>query len=230
MTNSFITGISPFTPQSTFRADTIQIPRGMFLGGRFYSADKYVLPCHISYISESEWGIADSTGAEVGVVRFDQTSGVGDIYTPAGEYAGCLKGKTSLFNDGDDNPPDLTVFRRSLTRIHTLDADTLVWDINCCSYLYDEPDAYPITKIVLPVGTELRADDNHQYYIAGTGGTETGGANFLRTLTVCAGSQSVILNGRHLALVPMSDIGIGDIVIAANGDTVLISNHGNFVQ
>ena len=99
LTSPQITGISPFSPLSTFSCNGLNIPRGMFLGGRFYTAQPYQAPIHISYINGangeylSTWGIADATGKELATVYFSAGSALGNIIGLDGQYAGCIKAR-----------------------------------------------------------------------------------------------------------------------------------------
>lgn len=207
----------------------------MFLGGLFYSADPYVMPCHISYMSATDWGIADSTGADVGTIRFNGAHG--DIYTPAGAYAGCLKGRSSLFNNGDDVPADLAVFLNSITGVHQLDIDSLLWDINYCSYIGEENPSTAYTSIRIPEDGILAIDGMGRYYITAVEGDDAADApSFLQALVVSGDlGGGTTLTGNHVALIPdtrkvsgSSDILTDDFIISVKGDSVIIGKRGSY--
>lgn len=243
MTSEMISGIAPFTPQSTFAGDDIRIPRGMFLGGRIYTRLPHTLPYYISYISPEGWGVADNSGEEFATIHF--TDAMGHITTMEGEYAGCLKGRTTLFNNGPDDPPCLEVFLGNLTARHELDTRGLVWDVNFCSTLTSAVTPR-YTNIEIP---DIRQDTRGYYYITGETST-TASDDFLRFLTIRSDrdntgttlghyttpldEKSPYIKDCRVAINPLVQdyrdhkVGIGDVIVAVKDNDIIISTRGAF--
>lgn len=213
------TGIDPFVPWSTFKGPTIEIPKGLFLGGIFYTSEEYVPPCHISFIYGEDqdclgtWGIADSTGKELGQIIFTEANpNLGNILTTNVEYGGCLKGRIYNYNDRttydnqsniDELPKsDLEVFLKSVSGEHILNDDTLIFDVcACCSVPKKSVDQYKLTSVELAADTELKIDDNGMYYIAEKNSTPIQD-DYIHSLICTAGSTTVELSGPVINIIP----------------------------
>ena len=216
MVQGAVTGIDPFVSWSTFKADTIEIPRGLFLGGIFYTAEEYTPPCHISFISGPDqdclgtWGIADASGKELGQIVFGyNTPNVGNILTTDAEYGGCLKGKIYNYNnrptdmtESDLPQSDLEVFLRSVYGEHALDPDSLIFDICvCCSVPANSQETYNIKSITLPENMVLEQDSNGMYYVAENTMPPTSGG-FIQAINCSAGTSGAILTGPIVNIIP----------------------------
>jgi hypothetical protein len=228
LTSPNITGIDPFAPISTFTAVSINIPRGIFYGGVFYTAQAYTAPCHISYIQGAVddylgvWGVADQTGEEIGSIKFTNTPRlIGNIFTPDGTYAGCLVGRdvnfnamsvnftssgstssTTYSNSASETVQDLSVFLQSIHGKHVLDTDTLVFDVGICHVIGEgnNYNNYP-TVIQLPADCQLLADINGNYYAAPYG--SSGDAESLPVVKQITVSGATLVNGN---IVPGSQV------------------------
>jgi len=233
MNSPYISGIDPFANDSTFQCDSLHIPRGIFLGGRLYLTNDFQLPFHISYIDVGVWGIADATGMDAAAIYFRGAKG--EIYSIDGVYAGCIKGRDSLYNSAPSNDlTSLEVFLNSITRRHELDLDSLIWDINWCSQL-PQPAVSPLYN-TLTVPGELVADDGGQYFLPAETSKDAGEEN-LKAIQFAweayssgsvLSSGATILKGPHVMLYPMKDIGVGDVVVAVKDGGVMVCNHRSF--
>lgn len=251
LTNPRITGIDPFVPWSTFRCATLTIPRGLFYGGCFYTADNFTPPCHISYITATEWGISDSANTELAVIRF--SGNLGNIYTLSGEYAGCLKGRFYNYDNTPvvsgatvtDGTSDLSIFLKNITGTHQLDQDSLILD--CCN-CYRIPSAVPAASfdsLRIPADGELAADvDTGAWYIRPVNSGAAGGGDYLSALTISGATTSVVLSGAHISITPWcadaanvytsggrayastwTPKGIGDVVVMVIDGGIVIGTH-----
>lgn len=220
LTSPQITGISPFSSLSTFNCNGLNIPRGMFLGGRFYTAQPYQAPIHISYINGahgtylSTWGIADATGKELAVIYFYQNSAVGDIIGIDGQYAGCIKARnynycnSSVVSGGAAiSTGDLAVFLQGIGSQYVLENDTLVWDICYCSVLAPNATVGPtFEQLLLPPDCGLASDMTGAYYISSRVVPNTDTA--LRVLRISgapfnAANNYIDLSGAHVSILPL---------------------------
>ena len=209
-----ITGIEPFSPFSTFTCTGLSIPRGMFLGGCFYTTQSYRAPVYISYINcqsgeyLSTWGISDARGTELGVIYFKAGSDIGHIIGLNGQYSGCLKARKDNYNNtpvtSTDSAGDLGVFLRSLSKNYTLDPDTLVWDIANCSLLDSglPVNGPTVASIVLPSDCVLKADSGGAYYMAEPDPAPGEASMLERLLINSGGSTLLMLSGSHVSILP----------------------------
>ena len=196
------------------------------MGGRLYLSTDFQMPCHVSYITSHTWGIADATGSEVAEIRF--TGILGNIYDLAGNYAGCLKGRNSLYNGVDiRNRPDLSVFLLSINGTHILDDDSLIWDIGWCSHIKSVAEKNPLTTIKLPQGAVVARDDYNSLYVE-KAAEDTNSTTYLTELHVQTEQGNGTLYGQHVMLEPDTSIGIGDIIIVVDNNDLIISTHGGF--
>lgn len=220
MLHGNITGIDPFVSWSTFRGPTLNIPRGLFYGGIFYTSEQYTPPCHVSYISGQEdelllstWGIADASGKELAQIYFEINNPVvGKILTLNGEYAGCLKGRPTNFNQNAVEiisgstliqGVELEVFLRSIRGEHVLNPDSLIFDACVCTGVPKNPTtAVALDNITLPPQYVLSVDDRGSYYLAEN---ENSGptVNGLSSLTIVpTDGRAVTLTGEYLSITP----------------------------
>lgn len=205
LTSPQITGIDPFSNQSTFLCEGLSIPRGMFYGGCFYTAQPYQAPLHISYINRSNgeylstWGIADATGEELATISFTADSLVGDIVGLDDQYAGCIKARKENYCSASisSTTGDLNVFLQGLGKDYTLNSDTLIWNIECCSMLAPSTASGPnIVGIKLPEDCVLTADTTGAYYMAPNG--SAAGVTSLQRLYI----GGHCLSGAHISILP----------------------------
>ena len=227
LTNTSITGIDPFSPLSSFTANTIKIPRGIFYGGIFYTSQPYLAPCHISYIQGPSdgwlgvWGVADQDGQKLGVIKFTDTPRLmGNIFTTAGDYAGCLAGRPVNFNAiaveftrsgntitnvDESTVQDLGVFLKSIHGTHILNTDSLVFDV-CNCYTIGAGNNYSNYPrvIQLPEDCQLLPDADGRYYAApySSGGTvET--KPIVKKITFISSGGTASISGKHVCISPM---------------------------
>lgn len=183
-----ITGIDPFVNWSTFKGPSLTIPRGLFYGGIFYTAEEYTPPCHISYIAGrdevclSTWGIADADGKELAQIYFYDDpdpdnplsswgANVGHIIDINGAYSGCLKGRLYHYYDTNvsnvsQEPSDLVVFLNNLSGEYILDDDSLVLDVCACSGIPKKEDSLTsFEHLQLPADCSCVPDQNGFYYV-----------------------------------------------------------------
>lgn len=212
LTSPQITGIDPFSNQSTFLCEGLSIPRGMFYGGCFYTAQSYQAPLHISYINRrngaylSTWGVADATGKELAAIFFTADSLVGNIVGLDSQYAGCLKARRDNYSNAriSDNTGDLNVFLQGLGKDYTLNSDTLVWSIECCSILAPNVAEGPsIAGIELPADCVLTPDVTGAYYMAPNGAAA--GVTSLQRLYI----GGHCLSGAHISILPYCEHALG---------------------
>ena len=214
ITDTHIADTAPFAAQSTFLCDGLSIPRGLFYGGCFYTAQAFVPPIHISYIAPGGvWGVADATGVELAQVHFTASSPVGNIVGTDGQYAGCLKARIYDYcktpasggistSGGVISGGDLEVFLRGITRRYELDAATLILDICCCTALASYEVASPeIREIHLPDDCALVLDDNDNYYMSAIP-EPSANTPALQRLVISGGSTSCTLSGSHVSILP----------------------------
>lgn len=215
LTSIQINGISPFTPGSTFACDGLSIPRGMFLGGCFYTAQDFIAPCHISYIAPpngqylSTWGVADAAGVALATVYFDipveDAPIVGNIVGTDNQYAGCIKARGTSYTNEILPAGDLSIFLRGLTKQYTLDPQTLVFDICCCTRLARNRTTAPtVAEISLPEDCGLALDDNNNYYMSSlvTPNTTTALKSLGFQYSSGASTYEVVLSGTHISILP----------------------------
>ena len=263
-----ITGIAPFASWSTFLASTISVPKGIFAGGIFYSNQPVNLPIHVSYISGSSdeylgvWGLADSTNTEVGEIRFSYANpNMGDIVTPGGFYGGCIEG---LLYNANNNPvgsstttpnsktpdllqkSDLGTFLYNVHGTHTLDVNSLVFDVCWC--LYTPGNETPVHKeLVLPEDSRLaQVGSAGAYYTAPAPGESSSGSSGIRTPLqhlvfveayprTSGGStnSSATLVGTHVVITPWSNTqwetnptsGVEDVLVTNIDGGIVIGTH-----
>ena len=154
-----------------------------------------------------------------------------------GVYAGCLKGRDSLYNNGPGNDSSsLQVFLNSITQRHELNIDSLIWDINWCSQLSQPAAAPAYTTLIVP--GELVKDDYDRYFLPADESEEAEEDN-LKAIRftwqayasgAVLSSGATILKGPHVMLYPMSDIGAGDVVVAVKDGGVMICSRRSFGQ
>lgn len=232
----------------------MSIPRGMFLGGCFYTAQNYEAPVHISFIQcadtdyMSRWGIADATGKELAIIYFKANSLVGDIIGLDGQYAGCLKARQYNYCNAGVTGGDLGVFLQGLSKDYTLDADTLIWDICCCSMLTNNAVNGPhIAQIILPDDCTLAQDTQGAYYMRPlVDATENDALRVLRITEAQSGGAYLNLSGTHISILPLcasAAIVSGDTVTSSSkcgasedtlgavlGGAVVIATHRGYPQ
>ena len=247
MTSPQLTGIDPFVPWSTFSAPTINIPRGLFYGGCFYTSDNFVPPCHISYITRdpstglSTWGISDASNTPLAAIQF--TLNIGHIFTLAGSYAGCLKGRYYNFNaspvdvDGTTSASDLSTFLNNITGTHQLDPDTLILDCCNCYRLHSGVTGGTFNTLELPADSELAMTDNGQYYIKPHSVTPSSATGVLKTLKIITSGGSAELTKTHISIAPWcTDLinsggyvwnskGVEDVAVAVIDNGIVIGTH-----
>lgn len=225
------TGIAPFTPESSFICDTLSIPRGVFLGGCFYTAQQFTAPCHISYINApttqylSVWGVADAEGASLATVYFAWPTStepgksiIGNIIGNDGQYAGCIKSRKTLFTNDTLVVGDLPTFLRGLTQNHQLNSDTLIFDICNCTLLTPQPTTTPnIAQIVVPEDCVLDSDTQGIYYLRPIQPSNTEHA--MTTLRIYGGGSGSDLTGTHISLTPRTK-NISELTSGSSGSVI----------
>lgn len=234
--------LTPFAVWSTFKTGSISIPFAMFSGGIFYFDPSVELPLRISYMDPATtnalgvWGLADRTGAAVGEMIFKEHGDtvLGDIVTPSGVYAGCVKASERYYNSVDET--SIGAFLLSIRTRLELDSTSLIIEPGLCASVdyTATTGSGTVTEVVLPADAVLSYDSNDNVYIERTVEGNSTDSTALRSLILSAGSSSCELGADNIVITPSHDvinssyaIPGGDVRVVAVDDTIIIADRHN---